>query len=43
MNLNFWSIRTTVCPEAYIHLTIKPGQEVKWKIRYQFYTLNGES
>ena len=39
VDLNFWSIRTTICPEAYIHLEIKPGQEAKWKIRYEFYTL----
>jgi hypothetical protein len=37
--LVFWSIRTTVCPEAYIDLKVEPGQEAKWKINYQFYTL----
>ena len=37
--LVFWSIRTTVCPEAYIDLKVEPGKEVAWKIRYQFYTL----
>ncbi|MBS1856239.1 MAG: hypothetical protein JST11_12810 [Acidobacteria bacterium] len=37
--LYFWSIRTTVCPEAYVHLHIEPGQEVSWKIRYEFYAL----
>lgn len=35
--LVFWSIRTTVCPEAYIHLTIPPGQTAHWTIRYRFY------
>jgi hypothetical protein len=35
--LNFWSIRTTICPEAYIHLNIAPGQTVHWTIRYRFY------
>jgi hypothetical protein len=34
---NFWSIRTTVCPEAYIHLVIPPGQTAHWEIRYRFY------
>jgi hypothetical protein len=33
----FWSIRTTICPEAYIHLTIAPGQTAHWTIRYRFY------
>ena len=37
--LNFWSIRPTVCPEAYIHMKIAPGQEFRWKIRYIFYEL----
>ncbi len=35
--LNFWSIRTTVCPEAYVHLVIPPGQTAHWTIRYRFY------
>lgn len=37
--LVFWSIRTTPCPEAYIHLNIAPGKEARWRITYQFYTL----
>jgi hypothetical protein len=37
--LVFWSIRTTVCPEAYIDLKVEPGQEVAWKIGYDFYTI----
>ena len=37
--LVFWSIRTTVCPEAYIDLKVEPGQEAKWRINYEFYTL----
>ena len=35
--LNFWSIRTTVCPEAYIHLVIPPGKTAHWSIHYRFY------
>ena len=38
--LFLWSIRTTVCPEAYISLHIAPGKTAKWKIAYQFYTLD---
>jgi hypothetical protein len=34
---NFWSPRTTVCPEAYIHLVIAPGETAHWNIRYRFY------
>lgn len=36
-HINFWSIRTTVCPEAYVHLKIAPGQSAHWTIRYRFY------
>ncbi len=38
-NLYLWSVRTTVCPEAYISLRIEPKQTAKWHIRYRFYTL----
>lgn len=37
--LVFWSIRTTLCPEAYIHLRIEPGSTTKWQAVYNFYTL----
>jgi len=36
--LVLWSIRTTVCPEAYISLRIEPGRESAWRIAYEFYT-----
>jgi hypothetical protein len=35
----FWSIRSTVCPEAYVHLRVEPGKQVSWKIHYEFYNL----
>jgi len=41
--LYFWSIRTTVCPEAYIHMHIEPKREFKWRIAYTFYRVNGAS
>jgi hypothetical protein len=34
---NFWSPRNTICPEAYHHLVIAPGQTVHWNIHYRFY------
>jgi hypothetical protein len=37
-SMYFWSIRTTVCPEAYIHMHVVSGATFKWKISYQFYT-----
>jgi hypothetical protein len=38
--LNFWCCYTTLCPEPYIKIKVDPGKEFKWKIRYEFYTLN---
>ena len=35
--LYFWSIRTTVCPEAYIALHVAPGKKTKWRTTYRFY------
>ncbi len=37
--LVFWSIRSTVCPEAYIDMRIEPGKEFTWRISYDFYTI----
>jgi hypothetical protein len=37
--LVFWSVRSTVCPEAYIDMRIEPGKEFTWRIAYDFYTL----
>jgi hypothetical protein len=33
----FWSIRTTICPEAYVHIKVAPGQTARWTIRYRFF------
>jgi hypothetical protein len=35
--LYFWSTSNTVCPEAYIHLSVPPGNTRRWKIRYRFF------
>ena len=40
--LVFWSTRSTrstVCPEAYVDMSIAPGKEFTWRIVYDFYTL----
>jgi hypothetical protein len=34
---NFWSPRTTICPEAYHHLVIAPGKTAHWDIHYRFF------
>ncbi|GAB4034305.1 hypothetical protein GCM10028809_39250 [Spirosoma gilvum] len=36
--LVYWACATTSCPEPYIQLQVAPGQEVSWKIAYEFYT-----
>ncbi len=35
--LYIWSIRTTICPEGYIHVTVQPGETKSWTIRYRFF------
>jgi hypothetical protein len=35
--LYFWSIRTTVCPEAYVHVKVEPGKEERWRSAFEFY------
>lgn len=35
----YWSIRTTLCPEAYVKLDVAPGEETKWKYTYSFYEM----
>jgi hypothetical protein len=37
--LYLWSVRTTVCPEAYISLNIPPKKKATWQVKYDFYTL----
>jgi hypothetical protein len=39
--LHLWSIRSTVCPEAFIDLRIEPGKESSWRIAYEFYQVPG--
>ncbi|RRA99047.1 hypothetical protein [Larkinella rosea] len=39
VQLAFWSIHTTVCPEPYIKIKAEPGQTFTWKISYEYYTL----
>lgn len=33
----YWSIRPTLCPEAYVALDVAPGKETKWAYTYTFY------
>ena len=35
--INYWSIRSTPCPEAYIHMAVAPGKTFTWNITYDFY------
>ncbi len=38
--LAFWSSSKTLCPEPYIKVKAKPGEEVNWKITYEYYTIS---
>ena len=38
--LQYWSPRTTLCPEPFINLDIKPNQSDRWSIEYTFYSLD---
>ena len=38
VRINYWSIQSTACPEAYIHMKVAPGETFTWKISYEFYT-----
>jgi hypothetical protein len=40
VRINYWSIRSTACPEAYIHMKIAPGETFTWRILYQFSAAN---
>lgn len=39
LKLAFWACSTTLCPEPYIKIKVDQGQEINWKISYNFYTL----
>ena len=38
----YWSIRTTLCPEAYITMEVPPGKQSKWAYTYTFYDTRGK-
>jgi len=40
LKLVFWCCSTTLCPEPYIKIKVKPVEEFSWEIKYEFYVLN---
>ena len=36
----FWSNPMTSCPEPYIDISVKPGEEFTWDTTYEFYTFS---
>jgi hypothetical protein len=38
--LAFWSSLKTFCPEPYINISMKPGQEFSWTLTYTYYTIS---
>jgi hypothetical protein len=41
--INFWSVHTTVCPEAYVEVKADPGKEDSWKLTYDFYSVPAQN
>jgi len=39
VRLAFWSSTTTVCPEPFIQVSAKQGEEFEWQLRFEFYTM----
>ena len=39
LQINYWSTRSTPCPEAYVAVKAQPGKTTKWLLTYDFYTL----
>jgi hypothetical protein len=37
--LVFWASLKVLSPEPYTNIRIEPGEEFRWKVRYEFYTL----
>ncbi len=37
--VNFWSVRTTVCPEPYVEVKADPGKDTSWRLTFDFYSL----
>jgi hypothetical protein len=33
---NVWGVKTTICPEPYARIEVKPGQDLLWNISYAF-------
>ncbi len=42
-NIGIWAVRTVVAPEPFIDMNIAPGNDFRWKYRYDFYTVPGEA
>lgn len=38
VHLNFWTVKTTVCPEPFVSIALSPNQEKQWNITYSFFT-----
>ena len=38
-NVGYWSIKTVLAVEPYITMSIAPGSEFTWNIKYEYYTL----
>ena len=37
VHLNFWTIKTTICPEPFVDASVNIGEEKTWNIIYSFF------
>ncbi len=40
LEFNFFAVRTAVCPEPFVDLTVLPGEKEEWKTSYTFFIRN---
>lgn len=38
---HFFAVPGSICPEPFVKIIIKPGEEISWKNTYKFFTENG--
>jgi len=38
VHLNFWTVKTTICPEPFVSANLSPNEKKDWNITYSFFT-----
>ena len=37
VHVNFWTMKTTVCPEPFVSVDLAPNEQKDWNITYSFF------